>query len=188
MTILVLIRHGQTDWNMIGCWQGQSDPPLNECGRQQASCMAQELRRSSFAALYSSDLRRARETAQIIGEELGLPVIRDSRLREIHLGRWQGMLSAEIEAQYPLEFRLWHDAPLAAQPPGGESIPTLARRVLEAINEIAVRYPDQRIGVVTHELPIAVLRCRTAGLGLEHLRSMIPDTGTWLEIAFQPSL
>src|SRR5512136_235874 len=108
MTTLVLIRHGQTDWNVEGRWQGQADPPLNDRGREQARFVAEYQSQFGFAALHSSDLRRAMETAQVIGAEMRLPVIPQPRLREINLGKWQGMLAADIEAQYPDEFRRWH--------------------------------------------------------------------------------
>jgi phosphoserine phosphatase len=182
MTTLVLIRHGQTGWNVEGRWQGQADPSLNEHGREQAHHAAEFHRRFGFAALYSSDLRRAMETAQIIGAEMGLSVIPEPRLREINLGKWQGMLSADIQAQYPDEFQQWHRDPLLTQPPGGETLKAVATRVLEAINDIIARYPGQRIGVVAHEFPIAIVLCRSAGLGLDHLRSMIPQNGAWNEI------
>jgi broad specificity phosphatase PhoE len=179
VTTCVLIRHGQTDWNVQGRWQGQADPPLNDRGREQAHHIAEYQSQLGFKALYSSDLRRALETAQIIGAELGLAVTPEPRLREINLGQWQGMLSTDIEAQYPDEFRRWHEQPLSAQPPGGEDILTMAARVLEAFNEIIARHPKQRIGVVSHELPIGVVLCRVAGLGLGHLRDLIPATGAW---------
>ena len=182
MSTLVLIRHGQTDWNVEGRWQGQADPPLNERGCEEAHRAARALRQFEFAALYSSDLRRALETAQIIAVRIGLTVIPAPRLREIHLGKWQEMLSTDIAAQYPDEFRRWHDAPLAAHPPGGENIPALAARVLQAVNEILMRHPDQRVGIVAHELPIAVIVCRSLGLDLRHLRDMIPQTGAWQEV------
>ncbi len=182
MTTLVLIRHGQTDWNVEGRWQGQSNPPLNRCGRQEAQRTAQELQNLEFAALYSSDLRRAMETAQIIRHSVHSPVVPDPRLREIHLGKWQRMLSSEIQIQYPDEFQLWHSSPLSVHPPGGEDIQTLATRVMEAVNEIIARHPDQRVGVVAHELPIAAIVCRSMGLSLEHLRDLIPRTGTWCEV------
>jgi broad specificity phosphatase PhoE len=182
LTTLVLIRHGQTEWNVEGRWQGQADPPLNKRGLEEAHQAAQALDKFKFVALYSSDLRRASETARTIGAEIGLPVTLDPRLREVNLGHWQGMLAADIQKQYPEEFRLWHESPLSVQPPGGEDVSTLAVRVLEAVNEIVVRHPGQRVGVASHELPIAVVLCRSAGLGLEHLRSMIPQTGQWHEV------
>jgi broad specificity phosphatase PhoE len=188
MTTLILIRHGQTDWNVEGRWQGQADPLLNERGREEARRTARALRRFEFAALYSSDLRRAIETAQIIAVRMALQIIPELRLREIHLGVWQGMLSTDIQAKYPDEFRRWHALPLAVHPPGGEDIPALAACVLPAVNEIIMRYPDptgtfgQRVGIVAHELPIAVIVCRATGAGLERLREMIPRPGAWQEV------
>jgi broad specificity phosphatase PhoE len=188
MTTLVLIRHGQTDWNVEGRWQGQADPPLNERGREQAQRVAEYHSQFGFAALYSSDLRRAMETAQIIGAKIGLEVIPEPRLREINLGRWQGMLTDDIQAQYPEEFQRWHREPLSVQPPDGEIVHALAARVLEAINEMIARYPKRRVGVVAHELPIAIVLCRSAGLGLEHLRDMVPENGVWSEVVLEGAL
>ena len=122
------------------------------------------------------------ETAQIIGHELRLDVIAEPRLREINLGQWQGMLAADIQSQYLDEFQRWHKDPLSTQPPGGETLKAVAMRVLEAINDIIVHHPGQRTGVVAHEFPIAIVLCRSAGLGLDHLRSMIPENGAWNEI------
>jgi broad specificity phosphatase PhoE len=184
MMQLVLIRHGQTQWNREGRWQGQADPPLNAVGRRQAHRAAEALRGRGLDHLYSSDLRRALETAQIIEVQLGLSVIPEPRLREINLGRWQGMLSADIEAQYPDEFRRWHDLPLETRPPDGEDIHTLAARVLEAISEIALRHPDPRVGVVAHELPIAIILAHARGADLARLRDLIPATGAWQEAAW----
>ncbi len=188
MTTLVLIRHGQTDWNLEGRWQGQADPPLNDRGRRQARHAAQALRQFGFAVLYSSDLRRAMETAQVISAVMGLEVIPEPRLREINLGRWQGMLTDDIEAQYPEEFQRWHHEPLAVQPPGGETVRALAARVLEVINEMIARHPRRRVGIVAHELPIAIVLCRSASIGLEHLRDMIPENGAWNEIVLEGAL
>ena len=185
MIQLILIRHGQTQWNREGRWQGQADPSLNEFGRAQAQRAAFELRTAGLDHLYSSDLHRTMETAQIIGAELGMAVLSDARLREINLGRWQGMLSTDIEAQYPKEFSLWHTAPLTARPPDGENLVTLAARVLEAISEIAQRHPGQRIGVVAHELPIAVALAHARNVDLAQLRDLIPTTGAWQEVTWR---
>jgi broad specificity phosphatase PhoE len=185
MTRLVLIRHGQTRWNREGRWQGQADPPLNAFGRRQAHRAAQALRGSGLDHLYSSDLRRALETAHIIGANLGLVVIPEPRLREINLGSWQGMLSADIETQYPEEFRLWHTSPLTTRPPDGEDLHTLAVRVLEAISEIALRHPRLRVGVVAHELPIAVVLAHVRRVDLAQLRDLIPATGAWEEATWE---
>jgi broad specificity phosphatase PhoE len=185
LTQLVLIRHGQTQWNREGRWQGQADPPLNAFGRRQAHRTARALRGGGLDRLYSSDLRRALETAHIIGAELGLAVIPEPRLREINLGRWQGMLSADIEAHYPDEFRRWHTSPVTTRPPDGEDLHILAARVLEAISEIALRHRDQRVGVVAHELPIAIALSHAQDVDLAQLRGLIPATGAWQEVAWE---
>ncbi|MBI3763708.1 MAG: histidine phosphatase family protein, partial [Chloroflexi bacterium] len=103
MTRLWLIRHGETDWNVEGRWQGQTDPPLNESGRAQAEALAAQLAGIRIEAIYSSDLQRAHTTARIIARGLGLPVRLDARWREIDQGEWEGLLVTEVAARYPDE-------------------------------------------------------------------------------------
>ena len=179
---LILIRHGQTDWNATGRWQGQADPPLNDLGRTQARHTAQELVSQDIDVLISSDLARASETAQIIGAAIGLPVQLEPRLREINLGDWQGLYSDEIRARWPREMKTWIESPLAIRPPHGESIRELADRVWAAVAELVVRYPDQRVGIVAHELPIASIIVRASGVPLAQLREHIPRNAAWREV------
>src|SRR5439155_25997006 len=97
-THLVLARHGETDWNREHRLQGWADPPLNDLGREQSLELAEALRGESFDAVYSSDLRRASETARAVAGRLGLPsVIEDASLREVDLGSWSGKLRDEID-------------------------------------------------------------------------------------------
>ena len=96
MTTLLLVRHGETDWNRDGRWQGQSDTPLNELGRRQARELAEQL--DGVDVVYSSDLARARETAEILAERAGVEVRLDPRLRERGFGAWEGLTLAEIES------------------------------------------------------------------------------------------
>jgi broad specificity phosphatase PhoE len=182
---LILIRHGQTDWNATGRWQGQADPPLDETGRGQARQTGLELRSLNLDVLISSDLRRARETAEIIAEVLGLEVQLEPRLREVNLGDWQGLYSDEIRAHWPEEVQLWLASPLATRPPNGESIHELADRVLAAIEDIAAHYPGQRVGVVAHELPIAIIITHAEGITLDQLRRYIPPNAAWHEIEWR---
>ncbi|HLF25026.1 MAG TPA: histidine phosphatase family protein [Anaerolineae bacterium] len=177
--MLILIRHGQTDWNATGRWQGQADPPLNAAGRAQAHQTALELQAQRLDVLVSSDLRRARETAEIIAAAINRDVILEPRLREVNLGEWQGLYSDDIRARWPGEMQLWLDMPLAARPPNGESIQELAARVLAAVDELAARYPDRRVGLVAHELPIAVIVTHAAGVPLARLRQHIPANAAW---------
>jgi broad specificity phosphatase PhoE len=139
VTVLLLARHGETDWNRENRWQGWADPPLNETGRAQARALAEQLRDTPFDAVYSSDLRRAHETAEIVAAPHGVPVVSDPGLREIDVGSWSGLTHAEIEERYPDGKR-----------PDGETREQHAERVLEAVERIARANPESRILLVTH--------------------------------------
>jgi len=139
MTTLLLARHGETDWNREGRWQGWADPPLNETGRAQARELAEQLRETPFDAVYASDLRRAHETAEIVAAPHGVPVVGDVGLREIDVGSWSGLTRAEIEERFP-----------DGERPDGETRDQHAARVLAAVERIARENPGRRILVVTH--------------------------------------
>ena len=134
MTTILLARHGETQWNRDGRYQGHADPPLNDLGRTQAGVLAESLDGEALDAVYSSDLSRAHETAEIVASRLGLPVERDAGLREIAVGSWQGLTRAERDG---LEW-------------DGESYEEHRQRVLEALHRIAERHPEGRVLVVAH--------------------------------------
>jgi broad specificity phosphatase PhoE len=150
MTTLLLVRHGETDWNAEGKLQGHSDRPLNEYGRRQAKELAERLAGEDIAAIYASDLARARETAEIVGERLGLPVVIDSDLREKNWGTWEGLTSDE---RLHVEFE-------------GETSEEHRERVLRAVRRIAERHPDQRVVVVTHGGSLRRVQAAVAGVAL----------------------
>lgn len=149
--MLLLARHGETDWNRDHRWQGHAGPRLNETGRRQAAALATRL--GDLDAIYSSDSERAHETADIVGRHLGLRVATDARLREVHFGSWEGLTRAEIDAQFAGGFTRWASGATPA-PDGGESDAEMAERVLEALSEIAAAHPDGRVLVVTSGGPI----------------------------------
>src|SRR5918999_3118854 len=126
VTTILLARHGETDWNRESRFQGHADPPLNELGRQQARELAGSLTDSGVAAVYASPLARARETAEIVAEVLGLPVETRMALREVDVGSWQGLTREEVETRYPDDFRRWLDAGEGWD--DGESYDELGRR------------------------------------------------------------
>ncbi len=134
MTTILFCRHGETDWNRTGRWQGHADPPLNELGREQADALAEALAAEPPDAIYASDLRRACETAAIVGARFGLPVTSDPSLREIDVGSWAGLTRAEIAG------REWD----------GETYEQHRERVLAAVCRIAERHPAGRVLVVAH--------------------------------------
>jgi len=165
VTTLILVRHGETDWNRDGRWQGQADAPLNERGREQARALADELMGEPVDAVYASDLSRARETAEIIAARLGRePVEVDARLREVHVGGWSGLTMAEIEDRFPAEFELWRSGDPAHDFAGGETYAAMGERVVEALEEIASRHPDSNVLVVLHGGSIRGALAHAAGI------------------------
>ena len=182
MTTWVLVRHGSTDWNREGRYQGQEDTPLNAEGLAQAALLATKLSSKHIDAVYSSDLRRARETAGLLAQRLGLQVKTDQRLREIHQGEWEGKLGGEIAASYPGAWERMQVDPLNARPPGGESLVELAERVLSCMKEIATQVPAGTVILVSHGLALGCVVCQASGIPLQHAREHIPENGVALEL------
>lgn len=149
-TRIILVRHGETDWNATGRIQGHSDTPLNALGRHQAQRVAQRLACETVRALYSSDLARAFETATIIGQRLGLPVVTSPRWRERQYGAWEGLTSIEIQARYPVQFAEWRARTTDFAPPQGETRSHLLARALTELQSLARRHVGEVVVVVTH--------------------------------------
>lgn len=147
---LILIRHGQTQWNASQRYQGHTDIPLNDTGRQQALRLADYLvKDEAVEAVYCSDLSRARETAEIIGRAFKLQPHPDHRLREFCFGKWEGLTFTQVYAAYRSEFEQWFNNLEEFRVPGGESFSDLASRSLEAIEEIKKKHAGTAV-VVTH--------------------------------------
>lgn len=178
MTRLILIRHGETDWNVEGRWQGQIDVPLNAKGKRQARAVTESLREVPIDAIYSSDLQRALSTAQEIARIKGLPVQTDARLREIHQGEWQGMRITEIKAHYTERFAQQQRNPLTFAPPGGETVAQVKERVVAAVKDIVQRHPHQTVVIVSHGFALAVILVHFQGRPIEEVWRMIPENGT----------
>lgn len=166
---LILLRHGQTDWNAGGRMQGQLDTELTDLGRMQAKEAARELISHDPRAIIASDLRRAHDTALILGEASGMPVTCDARLRETHLGDWQGMTATEVDAGYPGARARWRADPRFT-PPGGESKVAVAARGTELVRELVrtdPEWPGHAIVLVAHGGLIAGLTAALLGLPVE---------------------
>ena len=176
---LWLVRHGVTDWNIQGRYQGQSDTPLNETGLAQAKALAQELKSEQaagkvFSAIYSSDLSRASGTAQTLADALGLSVQIDPRLREINLGEWEGKDYRSIVAQYNDLLAVRAQDALASHAPGGEFTLQVAERVRAAADDIAAAHPGETVLLVSHGVALACLIALATGKGLQGVYSMLP--------------
>jgi len=179
MTRILLVRHGQSEWNADGRWQGQADPALTEQGIRQADAAAASL--GSVDAIVASTLERAHHTAQVIANRLGIePVITMAELMERHAGEWQGLTRVEIEERYP------GFLDVGKRPPGWESDVVLVTRVLVSLDAIAaVVGPDADVVAITHGGVIMALsehlggsRERIANLGARWVERQ-PD-GSWL--------
>jgi len=158
-TTILLARHGETDWNREGRYQGHADEPLNDTGREQSRELASRLRAEPVAAVYSSDLRRASETASIVAQELGLAVVPDSRLREIDVGSWQGRTRAELDGA----------------PWDGETYDQHRARAVAALADIAAAHPDARVLVVAHGGTLRRIQEAATGEGLP----VYENCGVW---------
>jgi len=147
---IILLRHGQTEWNALQKYQGHTDIALNDFGRQQASRIAAYLRdHEKIEAIYCSDLSRGRETAEIIADQLQLSVNCDPRWRELCFGKWEGMTFTEVYERYPQEFDDWFHNTRRVQVPGGESFDEILERALPALSEITAQHKGTVL-VVSH--------------------------------------
>jgi probable phosphoglycerate mutase len=149
-TQLIIVRHGQTQWNLKLIRQGHLDSPLTETGVAQAKALGERLARETFTALYSSDLGRALQTAHMIAAATGHTIVTDPRLRERHLGIFQGLNGDEIRERYPEEYRLHRTVGPSYVIPDGESVEQQVVRNVEYLKEIAERHLGEKIVVVTH--------------------------------------
>jgi len=164
MLRLLLIRHGRSEMNAQGRIQGWLDSPLDDLGRAQAHAVARRLQCEGPALLYASDLRRAWETAQIIGQVLDIPLIPDARLRERNLGDIAGLYGEEIRDRFPDMVREWESSQRMRSAPGGEQPADFWARVVAAFDEIVGRHPQGVVGVVTHGGVLATYMSHLMGL------------------------
>ena len=161
-TTFVLVRHGETDWNRERRFQGHADVSLNGAGRGQARKLADALADESFTAAYSSPLRRALETAEIVAARLGIAVEPSAGLMEVDVGSWSGLTTTEVEQRFPDGFARWVET-RAGGWTDGETYDELGVRVVAELHEIARRHPEERVLAVTHggaiRSVLAVIAC-----------------------------
>ncbi len=169
-TRLIVVRHGQTEWNAVDRFQGYVDTNLSNLGHKQASALADRLQGYSISTIYSSDLQRALQTAQPIAKRLGLPIISDARLRERNMGIFQGLTFAEIKKKFPTEhkkFMTWDPDYVI---PDGESSRQKFERTIACFDEIAEYESGNEILVVSHGGTIDALFRYALGLSLSQPR------------------
>jgi broad specificity phosphatase PhoE len=173
---LFLVRHGETAWNKDEVFRGRVDVELNEHGLEQGRLTAGALSRLELAAVYSSPLSRAHETARLIAEPHGLPVINEPALTDIDYGSWQGLSHQQVKEQYPEAYRLWVTAPHQVRFEGGEGLDDVGARALQALKQISGRHPGQNVVAVSHRVVNKVLLLSLLGLDNSHFWSIRQDT------------
>ncbi len=175
MTEILLARHGETDWNRESRFQGHADPPLNDRGREQAAELADALAEVDLAAVYSSPLRRAFETAEVVAARHGLPALPVEALREVDVGSWQGLTRDDVERRFSEQFQRW-----LAYGQGwedGETYEAMGERVLSVLEELAARHDGRRILAVTHGGPIRAALAHAEHISYSEARRRGPVIG-----------
>lgn len=182
MTEIILCRHGQTDWNTQGRYQGRTDVPLNEFGQQQARELARKLSEYTIDVVYSSTLERAYDTALEIARPRNLKVRRDPRLDEIDQGAWEGMRHDEIMLHHPEKLAAWQDHPLDLRLPDGETLEEVRVRVRDFLDDMMLLHQGQSICVVAHSVSMAVIKHELQGLTLREALATLPANASWERI------
>ena len=172
VTRLLLVRHGESLWNRESRIQGHSDSALSDLGRRQAERLGQRLAREPISAAYASDLSRAFDTAVIALSGRGIEVVPEPALREVRLGVWEGLLSAEVEARYPGMREWFYSDPADRAVPGGETMREVQTRAHAAIERIVAKHPDETVLIATHGGTLKTLLCRWLNLPLSQYRSL----------------
>jgi broad specificity phosphatase PhoE len=167
-TTILLARHGESDWNHSKRWQGFADRPLTDLGRRQAVELAARLEGTELDAVFSSDLRRARDTAEAVARSKDLEVRTTPDLREVDVGSWSGLTRAEAEAQYPDAYRRWLQGGEGWD--DGETYEELGERVVRAIRQIAKQHEGERVLVVAHGGTIRAIHAAALGVDVHTYR------------------
>ena len=183
MTRIILVRHGQTAWNVGASsaegerFRGRIDLPLNERGRAEARALAERLADEPIAAIYSSPLQRAIETAEPTARRLGLVVQPLEGIIDINYGDWQEHPHSQVARLYPALYRQWLQGPHLVQFPGGESLEEVRDRAMAALQQVMARHRDQTILVAAHQVVNKVLVCAMLGLDNSHFWHIKQDNG-----------
>ena len=167
-TTILLARHGESDWNKTKRWQGWADRPLTDLGRRQAHELAARLEDTELDAVYSSDLQRARETAETVAREKNLSVTTTADLREVDVGSWSGLTRAEAQKRFPEQYTRWLEGGEGWA--DGETYEQLGERVLRAIRAIAAEHEAARVLAVAHGGSIRAIHAAALGVDVHAYR------------------
>ncbi len=177
MTRIILVRHGETEWNRVERFRGRADVPLNAAGLAQAEATGRRIAADvTPAAVYSSPLSRAVVTAEAIAGHFALAVQVHPGLADIDYGEWQGLTPDEARARWPEINHAWYNAPQTARIPGGETLDDLRARAMAAVSELAARHAGQTIVLVGHTVVNRIILLGVLGLGNDRFWRLRQDT------------
>ncbi len=172
MTKIYLIRHGESEWNFLGKVQGQKNTKLTDLGKSQAKAMGKRLKIENIDIIYSSDLERALNTAEIIGSQINKPVIVSKSIREINFGIWEGLTKKELREKHEDKHDIWLKSPNELELEGAENLNTLKDRAMKWINNIIKENPGKNIAIVSHSATLKVLLLGILGIPLSHYKNI----------------
>lgn len=175
MTKFILVRHGQTEWNLCGRYQGQSDTELSAAGIKQAEILAEHFPADKIDAIYSSDLKRAFITAEKVGEKYQCPVIKEPAFREICFGDWEGLTYEQITEKWPYALADFFQRPDILEIPNGESFLAVQTRAVNKIKELAASNNDKTLAIFAHGAIIRTILAAAVNSPLRYLWSFRQD-------------
>ncbi|WP_195938912.1 histidine phosphatase family protein [Romboutsia sp. 1001713B170131_170501_G6] len=170
-----IVRHGQTNWNILGKTQGHGNSDLTAKGEEQATCLGEALKEYPIDYIYSSDLGRAIQTANLIGEKIGVKVKETPALREMGFGVWEGLLIDEIKQDYLETYNTWRNEPHLVNIEGGETLHLIKDRLEVFIKELNEKYNDKHILLVSHSVTVRVLLLAFLNSGMENIYRIKQD-------------
>ena len=167
---LILVRHGESEWNRSGRYQGQADAPLSDLGLRQADALANRLQHEHIDAIYTSPLQRARKTAEAIARfHPDVPFTEDTGLYEIHHGEWQGLLANEVREKYPELLEEWRVYPTRCQMPGGESFSNILKRTINVRERVHRKHGEGTVLLSTHDVVVKILIADALGMHMDRI-------------------
>ena len=170
-----IVRHGQTNWNILGKTQGHGNSDLTKIGESQAEELAEAMVKYPIDFIYSSDLGRAVQTAQIVGEKIGIDVEKTSALREMGFGVWEGLLIEEIKKDHAGTYDTWRNDPHLVNIPEGETLHVIKERLDNFIKEINEKYDNKHILLVSHSVTVRVMLLSFLNSGMENIYRIKQD-------------
>jgi len=184
LTKLYLLRHGETDWNQKSIFQGQTDIDLNQSGQNDARKAVEIFKDLKLNQIYSSDLKRAQNTAIMISEDKNMEIKVDKQLREISFGDWEGLKFKEIKDQFPKMIVDWQKDPLHYSPPAGENLIDFKKRIVNFFKKMIQKNKGDKILVVTHGGVIKVYLTAILSIDPKNFWQFQIDNGSLTEIKF----